>query len=45
MKKETLITKYPKEKIDLIQEALEEEEENNNEEENEQNEELLNIKE
>ena len=44
MKKETLITKYPKEKIDLIQEALEEEEENNNEEENEQNEELLNIK-
>ena len=43
MKNETLITKYPKEKIDLINEALEEEE-NNNEEENEPNEELLNIK-
>ena len=43
MKNETLITKYPKEKIDLIKEALEEEE-NNNEEENEPNEELINIK-
>ena len=43
MKNETLITKYPKEKIDLINEALEEEE-NNNEEENEPNEDLLNIK-
>ena len=43
MKNETLITKYPKEKIDLITEALEEEE-NNNEEENEPNEEVINIK-
>ena len=43
MKNETLITKYPKEKIDLIKESLEEEE-NNNEEENEPNEELINIK-
>ena len=43
MKNETLITKYPKEKIDLITEALEEEE-NNNEEENELNEEVINIK-
>ena len=43
MKNETLITKYPKEKIDLIKESLEEEE-NNNEEENESNEELINIK-
>ena len=43
MKNETLITKYPKEKIDLITEALEEEE-NNNEEENELNEEIINIK-
>ena len=43
MKNETLITKYPKEKIDLITEALEEEE-NNNEEENEPNEEVIIIK-
>ena len=43
MKNEALITKYPKEKIDLIKESLEEEE-NNNEEENEPNEELINIK-
>lgn len=43
MKNETLITKYPKEKIDLIAESLEEEE-NNNEEENEPNEEVINIK-
>ena len=43
MKNETLITKYPKEKIDLIKESLEEEE-NNNEEENEPNEGLINIK-
>ena len=43
MKNETLITKYPKEKIDLITESLEEEE-NNNEEENEPNEEVINIK-
>ena len=43
MKNETLITKYPKEKLELIKESLEEEE-NNNEEENEPNEELINIK-
>ena len=46
MKEESLITKYPKEKIDMINEALDEDEENNNDEENENNnEELLNIKE
>ena len=44
MKDISLITKYPKEKIDMINEALDEEEENNNDEENETNEELLNIK-
>ena len=44
MKDRSLITKYPKEKIDMINEALEEDEENNNDEENEANEELLNIK-
>ena len=44
MKNESLITKFPKEKIDMINEALEEDEENNNDEENETNEELLNIK-
>ena len=43
MKNETLITKYPKEKIDLIKEALEEEE-SNMEEETEHNEGLINIK-
>ena len=43
MKNETLITKYPKEKIDSINEALEEEE-SNMEEETEHNEGLINIK-
>ena len=37
MKDESLITKYPKEKIDMINEALDEDEENNNYEENENN--------
>ena len=43
MKNETLITKYPKEKIDSINEALEEEE-SNMEEETVHNEGLINIK-
>ena len=43
MKNETLIIKYPKEKIDLIKEAIEEEE-SNMEEETEHNEGLINIK-
>ena len=43
MKNETIITKYPSDKINIINEALEDEE-NNNEEENETNEALLNIK-
>ena len=44
MKDISLITKYSKEKIDMINEALDEDEENNNDEENKTNEELLNIK-
>ena len=43
IKNETIIKKYPSEKINLIKEAIEDEE-NNNEEENEANEGLLNIK-
>ena len=43
IKNETIINKYPSEKINLIKEAIEDEE-NNNEEENEANEGLLNIK-
>ena len=43
IKNETIIKKYPLEKINLIKEAIEDEE-NNNEEENEANEGLLNIK-
>ena len=43
MKNETLITKYPKEKIDLINKAIEEKE-SNMEEETEYNDGLINIK-
>ena len=44
MKDETVITKFPSDKLNLIKEALEEEENNNENEENEKRDDLLDLK-